>query len=130
VETDNTNALTALGRAVFAFACDDLFVCFYSRLCLDWNFNRWEISHMTTLVRADEKGRLCIRGTQKGREYLVKAEKDGWWIVPVRVARPPKQRQWHGSNMSLAEHLSGLADSGLRLEQADAAKEKVGPCRF
>lgn len=91
----------------------------------------WENSHMTTIVRADEKGRICIRGTRKGQEYLVKAEKDGWWVIPVAVIHPPKQRrEWAGSTMSLAEHLRALADSGLRIEPADQAKQKVGRCRF
>jgi hypothetical protein len=86
---------------------------------------------MTTLVRADEKGRICIRGTRKGQEYLIQAEKEGWWVTPVEAIRPAKQRrQWAGSKMSLAEHLSGLADGGLRIEQADNATQKVGRCRF
>ena len=91
----------------------------------------WESSHMTTLVRADEKGRICIRGTRKGQEYLVRAEKSGWWVTPVESMRSPKQRrEWAGSKKSLADHLSGLADSGLRIEQADNATRKVGRCRF
>jgi hypothetical protein len=86
---------------------------------------------MTTLVRADEKGRICIRGTRKGREYLVHVEKDGWWITPVETLRRPKRpRRWAGSKKSLAEHLTDLAESGLKLDQATNAREEVGPCRF
>jgi hypothetical protein len=86
---------------------------------------------MTTIVRADEKGRICIRGTQKGQEYLVKSEKDGWWVIPVpAVHRPRRGREWQGSKKSLAEHLDGLAESGLSIEQAENARKKVGPCRF
>jgi hypothetical protein len=86
---------------------------------------------MTTLVRAGAKGRICIRGTRKGQEYVVKAEKGGWWVIPVETVRPPRQRrEWSGSQLSLAEHLGGLAESGLRLEQADNAKQKVRRCRF
>jgi hypothetical protein len=98
---------------------------------VDCDGSAWESSHMTTLVRADEKGRICIRGTRKGQEYLVRAEKSGWWVTPVAIMRSPKQRrEWAGSKKSLADHLSGLADSGLRIEQADNATRKVGRYRF
>jgi hypothetical protein len=86
---------------------------------------------MTTLVRADEKGRLCIRGTKKGQEYLVRAEKEGWWITPVEaVQRPQQTRQWIGSEKTLIEHLQGLAASGLRVGQSSDATRKVRKCRF
>jgi hypothetical protein len=85
---------------------------------------------MTTLVRADEKGRLCIRGTKKGEEYLVRKEENGWSIRPVTKGAQKQKRRWTGSSRSLADHLQALADSGLRVEQAEIAKEKVGPCRF
>ncbi|MDB6037223.1 MAG: hypothetical protein JWM99_1064 [Verrucomicrobiales bacterium] len=87
---------------------------------------------MTTLVRADEKGRLCIRGTKKGAEYLVKAEKNGWWIAPVPIIQSPKKqsREWAGSKIGLVEHLTRLAEGGLRLERSEAAKRKVPKCRF
>jgi hypothetical protein len=86
---------------------------------------------MTTLVRADEKGRICIRGSKKGQEYLVRAEKEGWWVVPVTFIAPPRQRRkWAGSKTSLAEHFRALANSGLRVEPAGTGKKSVGPCRF
>ena len=87
---------------------------------------------MTTLVRADEKGRICIRGTTKGGEYLVQAEKGGWWVVPVRRLQPGKRqnREWAGSNLSLVEHMTRLAESGLHLERPAIAKQKVPKCRF
>jgi hypothetical protein len=51
----------------------------------------------TTLVKADDKGRVCIRGTRKGAKYLVTAEKGGWWVrpapkftVPERADSPPR----------------------------------------
>jgi hypothetical protein len=44
----------------------------------------WEHSHMeTTLVKADDKGRVSIRGTRKGAKYLVTAENGGWWVMPA-----------------------------------------------
>lgn len=91
----------------------------------------WETSHMTALVKADAKGRILLRGTERGRQYLVSAQDGGWWVTPVPKIRAPKRRrEWRGSQMSLAQHLQALADSGLRLEQAETANEPVGPCRF
>jgi hypothetical protein len=91
----------------------------------------WELSHMSTIVKADDKGRILIRGTERGRQYLVTAQDGGWWVVPAPKVRPPKKRrQWSGSKMSLAHHLQALADSGLRIDQADNTKAPVGPCRF
>jgi hypothetical protein len=43
----------------------------------------------TTLVKADEKGRVPIRGTKKGRQYLVTAEKGGWWVIPAPEVQSP-----------------------------------------
>jgi hypothetical protein len=87
---------------------------------------------MTTLVRADEKGRICIRGAKKGEEFLVKAEKDGWWISPVPKSQPARKqrRDWTGSKVSLVEHLTRLAQNGLVLERSKVARQKVPKCRF
>lgn len=43
----------------------------------------------TTLVKADEKGRVSIRGTRKGRQYLVTAENGGWWVMPAPEVKTP-----------------------------------------
>ncbi len=43
----------------------------------------------TTLVKADDKGRVSIRGTQKGRQYLVTAQKGGWWVMPAPKLKTP-----------------------------------------
>jgi hypothetical protein len=86
---------------------------------------------MTTLVKADEKGRISIRGSEEGRKYLVTRANKGWWVMPAPDPRPPKMRRdWQGSKKTLGEHLRGLADEGLTIEQADNAKARVGPCRF
>src|SRR4051812_5176918 len=42
---------------------------------------------MTSLVTADEKGRVCIKGTEKGHKYLVKKTEGGWWVMPIPWAR-------------------------------------------
>jgi hypothetical protein len=43
----------------------------------------------TTLVKADDKGRVSIRGTKKGHQYLVIAEKGGWWVMPAPKVKVP-----------------------------------------
>jgi len=50
----------------------------------------WEISHMqSSLVKADAKNRVPIRGTKKGQQYLVTAENGGWWIIPAPKVKTP-----------------------------------------
>ena len=43
----------------------------------------------TRLVKADEKGRVSIRGTKKGQQYLVTAQKGGWWVMPAPKVKTP-----------------------------------------
>jgi hypothetical protein len=46
---------------------------------------------MTTLVKADSKGRVPIRGTRKQQQYLVTSANGGWWVMPApKVAVPEK----------------------------------------
>ena len=45
----------------------------------------------TTLVKADDKGRVSIRGTRKGAKYLVTAAKGGWWVMPAPEIKPPRR---------------------------------------
>jgi len=52
------------------------------RFLIDSPTTWWGFSHMeTTLVKADDKGRVSIRGTRKGAKYLVTAESGGWWVI-------------------------------------------------
>jgi hypothetical protein len=45
----------------------------------------------TTLVKADDKGRVSIRGTRKGVKYLVTAANGGWWVrAAPKFAVPEK----------------------------------------
>ena len=86
---------------------------------------------MTTLVRADHKRRLCIRGAKPGQEYIVKSENGGWRVTPNREVRAGRnRREWAGSKRSVLDHLKDLADSGLRVEKAEIARKPVPPCRF
>jgi hypothetical protein len=44
-----------------------------------------------TLVKADDKGRVSIRGAQTGAKYLVTSAKGGWWVMPApEIAVPEK----------------------------------------
>lgn len=49
----------------------------------------WEISHMTTLVKADNRGRVPIRGTKSRQQYLVTAANGGWWVMPAPKTKIP-----------------------------------------
>ena len=51
----------------------------------------WEIAHMTTLVKADSRGRVPIRGTKSRRQYLVTAENGGWWVMPAPKFTAPEK---------------------------------------
>ena len=51
----------------------------------------WEITHMTTLVKADSRGRVPIRGTKSRRQYLVTAKNGGWWVRPAPKFSTPKK---------------------------------------
>jgi hypothetical protein len=89
---------------------------------------------MTTLVTADEKRRVILRGVRKGQKLLVQQGQGGWWVVPVPdLDCPPvsrNRREWLGPRRSLDEHLQLLADAGLRIQVADNATRPVPPCRF
>ncbi len=50
-----------------------------------------EIAHMTTLVKADSRGRVPIRGTKSRQQYLVIAEKGGWWVMPAPKTKIPSR---------------------------------------
>ena len=45
----------------------------------------------SALVKADDKGRFCIRGTRKGAKYLVTAENGGWWVMPAPEITVPER---------------------------------------
>jgi len=48
----------------------------------------------SSLVKADDKGRVSIRGTRKGRQYLVTAQHGGWWVMPSpRIKVPAPQME-------------------------------------
>jgi hypothetical protein len=47
------------------------------------------VDRQTILVKADEKGRISLRGTKKGRQYLVMAETGGWWVMPAPEVKTP-----------------------------------------
>ena len=97
----------------------------------------WDASHVTTLVTADEKGRLCIKGTEKGQKYLVKQAEGGWWVALVPEVQPPRsastnRRDWPGrkDGRTLWKHIERMGKLGLRIDECDSGKQPVPPCRF
>ena len=86
---------------------------------------------MTIIVRADAKSRIPIRGTEKGREYMVTSDNGGWWVMPMPKVQTPKRKiEWAGSKKDLSDYLQETAAAGLELEPSKISKQKVGPCRF
>jgi hypothetical protein len=91
----------------------------------------WEIAHMTTLVTADGKGRIPIRGTAPGRKYLVTQSGDEWRVVPYSGESPRNRnrREWVGSKDqgTLFDRLKEMANAGLRTERSEISKLPVPP---
>ena len=56
-------------------------------LAAAWEFS--PVQRQVTLVKADEKGRVCLRGTKKGGQYLVTTDRGGWWVVPAPQVPTP-----------------------------------------
>lgn len=88
---------------------------------------------MTTLVTADEKGRIPIRGSKPGQKYLVSAVGSEWMVKPYskgvvsrnrRFRNPPKGKK------DLFVILREMGDLGLELERSENAKAPVPPCPF
>ena len=44
-----------------------------------------------TLVKADDKGRVSLRGAKKGAKYIITPERGGWWIQPAPKIKPPEK---------------------------------------
>jgi hypothetical protein len=90
-----------------------------------------------TMVTADDKGRVCIRGTKAGHKYVVQDAEGGWWVKPAPELAPPKfvsrnRKQWAGPRpgRDLGTALEELGKLGLQLEESEAGKHPVPPCRF
>jgi hypothetical protein len=94
----------------------------------------WEIAHVTTLVTADEKGRIPIRGTAPGRKYLVIQAGEEWRVTPYTGESPRKRnrREWARpkDKDTLFTRLREMADAGLRIQRSEASQKSVPPCRF
>jgi len=80
---------------------------------------------MTTIVKADAKGRVLIRGMERSRRYLVSSEKGGWWVTQAPdIRRPILRREWAGPKKDLSEYLQEMARLGFALEPSNAALPK------
>jgi hypothetical protein len=82
---------------------------------------------MTTLVTADEKGRIPIRGAKPGRKYMV-ARSGGEWRITEHTSQPAarNRREWpgHKNKTTLAAALRAMGDAGLVIERAKTAKQR------
>jgi len=89
---------------------------------------------MTTLVTADAKGRIPIRGSEPGRKYLVTQSGGDWQVTAYAADACParNRREWSApkGKGSLLRQIKAMAESGLRLERAETAQKRVPPCRF
>jgi len=45
----------------------------------------------TTVVKADDKGRVLIRGARKGANYMVTAARGGWLVTLAPNVKIPSQ---------------------------------------
>lgn len=89
---------------------------------------------MTTLVTADGKGRIPIRGSEPGRKYLVTKSAGEWRVTPYLPESQPtrNRREWSApkGKKSLLEHIKVMAEAGLRIERSESGKKPAPPCRF
>lgn len=89
---------------------------------------------MSTLVTADGKGRIPIRGSKPGQKYLVSAAGGEWRVTPYVAKGYPSRnrREWNlkPGDKTLFDHLEAMAELGLRIEKAENAQAPVPPCRF
>jgi hypothetical protein len=95
----------------------------------------WEISHMTNLVTADEKGRIPIRGSEPGRKYLVTQTGSEWRVTAFSSGgiMSRNRREWSGpkaGKKGLFDSLKEMGDLGLKLEVSESGKKPVPPCPF
>lgn len=89
---------------------------------------------MTTLVTADEKGRVPIRGSRPGRKYVVTRAGSEWRISEYvsKSCATRNRREWAGSKQktSVWSILRSMGDAGLKLERSKEAQQRVPLCRF
>src|SRR5436190_7225636 len=90
---------------------------------IDFGSYWWENTHMTTLVTADDKGRISIRGSQPGRKYVVSQIGTEWRVTPYaaegRASR--NRREWSGGKgkKSLLNQIKTMGGLGLGIEKSE-----------
>jgi len=89
---------------------------------------------MTTLVTADDKGRIPIRGSKPGQKYLVSQSGGEWRVTAFAKNGYPSrnQREWTApkGKKDLFTVLKEMGDLGLELERSENAQAPVPPCPF
>ena len=89
---------------------------------------------MTTLVTADAKGRIPIRGSKPGQKYMVNQTGGEWRVTAYSKKGYPSRnrKEWTPTKgkKDLFEVLREMGKLGLELERSEIAKQQVPPCRF
>jgi hypothetical protein len=89
---------------------------------------------MTTLVTADAKGRIPVKGSKPGQKYLITQTGGEWRVQEFTKDKYPSRnnREWDGpkGKKSLFQHLKEMGDAGLEIEVCEAGKKPVPPCQF
>jgi len=95
----------------------------------------WERSHMETIsiVTADAKSRVTIRGALQGERFRLEKDESGFHLAPVLDSAAPRRRNPSRRNLpaprkGLIEYFQEMRDEGFVLEPIN--HPPVGPCRF
>lgn len=86
-----------------------------------------------SIVTADAKSRVTIRGTRPGERFRLEKDESGFHLAPVLDTAAPRRRNPSRRNLpapkkGLTDYLKEMRDEGLVLEPLD--HPPVGPCRF
>jgi hypothetical protein len=95
----------------------------------------WDLSHMETvsIVTADAKSRVTIRGVQQGDRFRLEKDASGFHLAPVLDTTEPRRRNPSRRNLpapkrGLVQYLQEMRNEGLVLEPVK--HPPAGPCRF
>jgi hypothetical protein len=86
-----------------------------------------------SIVTADAKSRVTIRGARQGERFRLEKDESGFHLAPVLDTAAPRRRNPSRRNLpapkkGLTDYLKEMRDEGLVLEPLD--HPPAGPCRF